>query len=499
MPDRCNPAHIPTPEQIGSGIQYPVRFGGQTHVTDASDLVTGAVPRLSDVSFGRRETVAAAVGAVLVVAAFVVPRLDLGRVTPLINATPDRFHDFADTAPLFGWWNAHVGPGTVPAVALALAAVLWGPALAQRLPWRWLPWTAWAVSCAWAFSLAMVDGWQRGFAGRLTARHEYLRQVPTIDDVGEAVRTFAGRILDYQPDSWITHVSGHPPGALLTFVWLDRIGLGGGAWAGLLCLLAGSSAAAAIVVAVRALADEDTARRAAPFVAVAPTAIWIAVSADGYFAGVAAWGITLLALAVTGTTRLAVPAAAGAGLLLGWGIFLNYGLGLMALPAVGVLISARTRRSALTALVPAVVAALLVVGAFAAAGFWWLDGYHLVQERYWQGIANDRPFPYWGWANLASVVCAIGLGSVAGLSRVVDLAALRRRSGLHLVVLGALLAIVAADLSRLSKAETERIWLPFMVWLVASAALLPPRSHRWWLALNVVGALAVNHLILTNW
>lgn len=499
MPARCNPAHIPTTEQIGSGIQYPVRLGRQTHVTDVSDLVPHPIPRLSDVSIGRRETVAVAVGTVLVVAAFVVPRLDLGPVTPLINATPDRFRDFADTAPIFGWWNAHMGPGTVPAVALALAAVLWGPALAQRLPWRWLPWTAWAVSCAWAFSLAMVDGWQRGFAGRLTARHEYLRQVPTIDDVGEAVRTFAGRILDYQPDSWITHVSGHPPGALLTFVWLDRIGLGGGAWAGLLCLLAGSSAAAAIVVAVRALADEDMARRAAPFVAVAPTAIWIAVSADGYFAGVAAWGIALLALAVTGTTRLAVPAAAGAGLLLGWGIFLNYGLGLMALPAVAVLISARTRRAALTALVPAVVAALLVVGVFAAAGFWWLDGYHLVQERYWQGIANDRPFAYWGWANFGSVVCAIGLGSVAGLSRVFDLAALRRRSGLHLVVLGALLAIVAADLSRLSKAETERIWLPFMVWLVASAALLPRRSHRWWLALNVVGALAVNHLILTNW
>ncbi len=450
-------------------------------------------------SVSRREVVAVTVAVALTAAAFVVPRLHLPVVTPLLNASPDRFRDFADTAPIFGWWNAHVGPGTIPAVAIGLAAVLWGPALAARLPWRALPWAAWATSCAWAFSLAMVDGWQRGFAGRLTARHEYLRQVPTIDDVGDAVRTFASRILDYQPDSWITHVSGHPPGALLTFVWLDRIGLGGGGWAGLLCLLAGSSAAAAIVVAVRALSDEDTARRAAPFVAVAPTAIWIAVSADGYFAGVAAWGIALLALAVTGSARWPVLAAAGAGLLLGWGIFCNYGLGLMALPAVAVLISARTRRSLLTALVPAVLAALLVVATFAVAGFWWLDGYHLVQERYWQGIANDRPFAYWGWANLASVVCAIGLGSVAGLSRVFDLAALRRRSGMHLVVLGALLAIVAADLSRLSKAETERIWLPFMVWLVAAAALLPRRSHRWWLALNIIGALAVNHLIFTNW
>ena len=63
----------------------------------------------------------------------------------------------------------------------------------------------------------------------------------------------------------------------------------------------------------------------------------------------------------------------------------------------------------------------------------------------------------------------------------------------------ALLAILCADLSMLSKAETERIWLPFTVWLTAAAALLPPRSHRWWLGLNVIGALAINHLILTNW
>lgn len=448
---------------------------------------------------GRKEAVAVAVGSVLVVAAFVIPHLDLGVVTPLINATPERLRSFADTAPIFGWWNTHVGAGTIPAFAIGAAAVLWGPPLAQRLPWRWLPLLSWTVSCAWAFSLAMVDGWQRGFAGRLTARHEYLRQVPTVTDIPEALRTFAGRILDYQPDSWITHVSGHPPGALLTFVWLDRIGLGGGAWAGLLCLLAGSSIAAAIVVTVRALADEDTARAAAPFVAVAPTAIWIAVSADGYFAGVAAWGITLLALAVRGPVRRPVAAAIGSGLLLGWAVFLNYGLVLMAFPAVAVLLGAATWRAAVRTLVPAVVAALAVVAVFAAAGFWWFDGYLLVQERYWQGIANDRPFQYWGWANFASVVCAIGLGSVAGLGRVFDIAAIKRRSGLHLLVLGALLAIVVADLSQLSKAETERIWLPFTVWLVASAALLPPRSARWWLALNVIGALAINHLILTNW
>lgn len=447
----------------------------------------------------RREIVAAVVAVALVAAAFAVPHLNLGIVTPLINSTPRQIEMFAQAAPIFGWWDAHVGWGTIPAIAIGLGTTLWGPAVAQRLPWRAVPWVTWATACAWAFALAMVDGWSLGFARRLETSNEYLRQVPSVTDIPYAVRSFSSRILDFQPDSWITHVSGHPPGALLTFVWLDRIGLSGGAWAGLLCLLVGSSASAAIVVALRALSGAEIARSAAPSVAVAPTAIWIAVSADGYFAGVAAWGLALLAFAVRGTTRLSLLAGAGAGLLLGWGIFLNYGLGLIALPAVAVLIAARDVRSALRALVPAVVAALAVVGVFALAGFWWFDGYVLVQERYWQGIAMNRPFQYWAWANFASVVCAVGLGTVAGVSRAFDLTPIKARSGVHLLALGALLAIVCADLSMLSKAEVERIWLPYTIWLTAAGALLPPRSRRWWMGLNVIGALALNHLILTNW
>ncbi|CAN5701924.1 membrane protein [soil metagenome] len=447
----------------------------------------------------RRELIAVTLAVLLVVAAFVVPHLHLGIVTPLINMNAKQLHDFADTAPIFGWWNAHVGWGTGPAIAIGVAAVLWGPAVAQRLGWRALTLLVWATSAAWAFSLAMVDGWKLGFAGRLAARHEYLRQVPTITDIPEALRTFARRIPDFQPDSWITHVSGHPPGAVLTFVWLDRIGLGGGAWAGTFVVLIGSGAAAAVIIAVRALSDEETARRAAPFVAVAPTAIWIAVSADGYFAGVAAWGLALLALAVRRSVRFPGLAAAGAGLVLGWAIFLNYGLGLIGLLAVAVLVCATNWRDALRVLAIAVPAALAVVAVFALAGFWWVDGYHAVQHRYWQGIALNRPFQYWSWANLASVVCAVGLGSVAGIGRAVDFAAIRQRAGLNVLVLAALAAILCADLSMLSKAETERIWLPFMIWLTAAPALLPPRSHRWWLALNVIGALALNHFILTNW
>lgn len=446
----------------------------------------------------RRELAAVAVGVVLVAAAFILPRLHWG-VRPRLDVGQERFGTHAGASPIFGAWEIHASWGTGPAILIAVAAVVWGPAVAQRLSWRTLTLGTWATACAWAFALAMIDGWQRGFAGRLTTRDEYLSEVPTIIDIPAAVRTFSSRIVDYQPNSWTTHVSGHPPGALLTFVWLDRIGLHGGAWAGLLCLLVGSSAAAAAVIGVRALADEQTARRAAPFVAVAPTAIWVAVSADGYFAGVAAWGLALLAVAVHRRVRFPALLAAGAGLLLGWSVFLSYGLVLLGLPALAVLVSASDWRAVLRALGPAALTSVAVAVAFAVAGFYWFDGYTLVQQRYWQGIAKDRPFQYWSWANLACVVCAIGLGSVAGISRLFDPAAIRRRSGFHLVLLAMLAAIVFADLSMLSKAEVERIWLPFTVWLTAAPALLPIRSHRLWLAVNAVGALLVNTVMVTHW
>jgi hypothetical protein len=67
-----------------------------------------------------------------------------------------------------------------------------------------------------------------------------------------------------------------------------------------------------------------------------------------------------------------------------------------------------------------------------------------------------------------------------------------------LVVAGAAMVLVA-DLSQMSRAEVERIWLPFVPWLLLSVAWLPPRWQRWGLLAQGVTALLVQHLVHTPW
>ncbi|WP_410596727.1 hypothetical protein [Amycolatopsis sp. lyj-23] len=406
---------------------------------------------------------------------------------------------FVSAPPLFADWLPHVGPGSVFALLVAIAVVLHGPALAARLPWRRALAAGYFASLAWIFSLAMVDGWARGFAGRLTIPQEYLHEVPGITDIPRMLREFSARILDFQPHSWTTHVSGHPPGATLVFVWLDRLGLHGGAWAATAVVLAGSLVAVAVPATVALLGRPDAARAVLPFAVLTPGAVWIGVSADGLFAGVTATGLALLALSATGFAhgrRYAVPSGLAAGVLLGFGIFLSYGLVLLGVLAVAVAVLGRQWRAAALA----IAAALAVAGVFAWAGFWWLDGYHLVVERYYQGVALVRPYSYWVWADLAAVSVALGPAVVAAVRR--GLGSPRRAlltDPVLLLGLAALAAILFADVSGLSKAETERIWLPFGVWLLPMTALLPRPGRRWWLAAQAATALAVNHLLLTGW
>ena len=410
---------------------------------------------------------------------------------------------FVRWPPLFAEWDPHVGPGTPAAVLVAAGVVAYGPTLAVRLPWRGLLGAAWGAALAWTWSLALVDGWQRGVAGRLTTRNEYLTVVGRFHDIPAALRDFTHHIVSGSPAPWPAHIAGHPPAATLTFVLLDRVGLRGGGWAGAWCVTVGSTACVAVLVALRALTGERLARRAAPFLVLAPAAVWVGASADGYFAAVAAWSVALLALAVSGRST---AWAAGAGLLYGLTCYLSYGLVLFAVIGAAVLVIGRHRvRERPAVLVLLLAGAAVVPTVFTLAGFDWWEGYRLLVTRYYQGVGGIRPYGYWIWANLACTVLITGLATTAGLRRAG--AALtppraapsgdRGEIRLGLLVAAAVLSVLAADLSGMSKAETERIWLPFAMWLLPACALLP--RPRTWLTAQALLALLLNHLLLTGW
>ncbi|WP_053658924.1 hypothetical protein [Streptomyces sp. MMG1121] len=412
---------------------------------------------------------------------------------------------FVHWPPIFADWDPHVGPGTPAALAVAAATVAYGPALAARLPWRALLAAAWAAALAWILSLALVDGWQRGIAGRLTTTNEYLRVIGRFHDIPATLRDFTHHIVSGTPDPWPAHIAGHPPAATLTFVLLDRIGLHGGGWAGMWVIVVGATGCAAVLIALRALTDETLARRAAPFLVLAPAAVWQGVSADGYFAAVAAWSVALLALAVT---RRSLWCAAASGLLFGLTCYLSYGLTLFALIGVAVLVLGRAGlRERPVLLLPLLAGLAVFPVVFTLAGFNWWEAYHLLITRYYQGVGGTRPYGYWVWANLACTVVITGLATSAGLRRTSAVLLTSRGPGttrpgsarirLALLVTAALLTLLIADLSGMSKAETERIWLPFALWLLPACSLLThPRA---WLSAQAVLALLVNHLLLTGW
>jgi methylthioxylose transferase len=314
-----------------------------------------------------------------------------------------------------------------------------------------------------------------------------------VGSVSHLIESYISRIPYAAADNWPTHVAGHPPATLLFFVGLDRVGLGGDFAAGMVVTVLAATTAVAVLVTLRALGAEEWARRAAPFLVLTPAAVFMAVSADALFGAVVAWGLACLALA---TRRLwwAVPA----GLLLGTAVMMSYGLPLMALVAVAVLVAGRSWRP----LPVAAVGALAVVLAFAALGFAWWDAYPVLKQRYLDGISADRPQWYWWYGDLACLVISAGPLLVSGVlaAGTTALSAARRSASTVLLLVGAIVLVVAAaDASGMSKAEVERIWLPFVPWLTLSFALLPERWRRWGLGAQVLAALVVQHLFYTVW
>ncbi|MCP2637622.1 hypothetical protein K0817_013770 [Microbacterium sp. HD4P20] len=444
----------------------------------------------------RAAMIGLAVAVAVLVAALAVPPLTAWWVH--VNSFP----------PLHAEWMPRLGPGTPAAVLLAVAAVVWGP---RATTWSWprLLVAVYLFGAAWMISLATVDG-VAGLGHILETDYEYLQTARAVTDFGATLQEYVSRIPFAHPDNWPVHIAGHPPGALLFFLVLVRLGLGGATAAGLVVIALGASTAVAVLLTVRRLSSEDFARRAALLLTIGPAAIWVAVSADGMFAAVAAWAAWALSVAATsrGALRVGVWSVVS-GLLFGYCVMLSYGLPLLGVLAVTILLLARSWHP----LPWAVVSACAVVGAFALGGFAWWEALPVLHERYWDGIASDRPAGYWMWGNLAALVFSAGpwvgpavgaafaelFGAGARATRRAGAPEARQALAVAALALAGFAMVALADLSQMSKAEVERIWLPFVPWMLVGAALLPPGWRRWGIGVQAGFALTVQHLLFTGW
>jgi methylthioxylose transferase len=406
-------------------------------------------------------------------------------------------------APLFGSWGVEVaghGLAIVPALVLAELALVHAPRLAATLPWRRLLLAAGAGTVAWSVALAITAGGDR-LGEPLEGGLEYLAVVDDVHSPTEFLRTFGERV-----DGYPLHIKGHPPGMALVVWALDAVGLGGPGWAAALVIAGAGVATAAVLVTLRSVAGEDAARCAAPFVALAPAALWLATSADAFYAGVGAVGIALVVAGSRPRHHLA------GGIVLGAAAFLSYGLVLLAVIPLAVALW----RSDLRPLVWAGLGSAAVAGGFAALGFWWFDGLGITRGFYWDGVATNRHGVLFATVvNPGALALATGPAVTAALfvlaSRARSRARARPHAGTHprsvtgmwrwdttfrsqnegVLPAAALVAVTVANLSQLSRGEVERIWLPFTVFLLTATALLPRRQVRGWLAAQLALAVVV--------
>ncbi|MDH2425590.1 hypothetical protein [Sphaerisporangium sp. TRM90804] len=387
----------------------------------------------------------------------------------------------------------------LPAVAFGGAAVLFLPVLTARLGFGGALLVSYGCALAWTVLLSVSAD---GPAAPMTHPQEYPAVLPLVgDDPLGWLATFTRHLPDYP-----THVRGHPPLPVLVLWSLAALGPSGPLWASLLIVATGCSATMAIALTVRELGGERAARRALPYLALTPASVWIATSMDAFFAGVGAWGVALLVLGGRGGTgRRArrgygarVPRGGrgrtarrlcwglGAGVLLGSLPYLSYGLVPYLLIPVAAAVAARVPREAVLA---ALAGAATVTAAFAAAGFLWPAGVLATHAEWAADPGAARPYLYFLFANLGVLAMLTGPATAVGLARLGP-------GGSRVLVAAALVAVLALDVSGVTRGEVERIWVPYALWIGLAASQAPGRR---WLAAQVVMGSLLQGLVVSPW
>ncbi len=433
-------------------------------------------------------------GAVALIWVTVLWGRELQRTAPevFLGAAPLVGRNFRDA------WDWRFGWSLVGAAAVA-GAVVWSVASGwvERVRLRWLMLATGVATGAFSVLLAPTDG-RDGLLFGAADDNEYVANLAIAPPAGEFVREFVDAIVNDAP-RYSVHIRGHPPGFLLLLKALDAVGLTGPWPVVAVSVISTMLLPVGVLVAVWAWTDrsdgERWVRSCAPFLVVAPYALWMVTSADAFYAALGAWGVAAVAVGVRAARPQAIIAGSVAGAALSMLLFFTYGAAIyMIVPIVLVVAAWRRGSPGVAPVVTAAVAmAAVVTLGWWLAGFWWFDGASATRDEYWEGTAKFRIWNYFGLSNAAVTLIATGPITLLGMTRL-------RSRAMWVLVGGSLLAVAAANLSQLSKGEVERIWLLFFPWLVLAGAAL--RGRRL-LSLGVVAqsatAIALQAALVSKW
>lgn len=337
-------------------------------------------------------------------------------------------------------------------------------------------------------------GWSHVFSvgagGSFEAKFEYLPALPALQrGVAYYVRHFA-TLLPGLP----THTKGNPPGPLVAMHLLGlttpgRLAAG--------CMIVGSLVTPLTYALGRSLgatsgADgvpvdaERRGRIAATFAAFSPCVlIYGFTSVDFVFAALAA-AVAWPLVCRRGRVVALGCVAAGIAVFFSWV--------LLAIPAWAVVVAyVRGGRGPALRLALGAAAGIIAVTLLLAA-VWGYDPIAIlraVHHAYGKGAAAHRPYVFWLLGSPAAWITLLG-------PPIVWLALRSLQRGEPSAVAIAVIVVVSA-VAGFTKAETERIWLPYVPLACVAAAATPIRRLGPWLVAMAIFAVVVEVLFGTTW
>jgi methylthioxylose transferase len=397
------------------------------------------------------------------------------------------------SAPFLGRYRLQLGPASLlaPAVAAVVLLLAWRGWL-DRVRWSFVVVWSYVAALAWALALAFVDG-SAGLTRALTSPDEYLADLAA---VGDDPLSFVAHFTERAGQLSVA-ARGHPPGPVLLLWALHRAGVRDDFTLGLLITALGALAVPLVLAAVSGTAGETAGRRYLPVLALAPYAVWTAVSLDAIVAvlGAAMINAGVHASAKERTGWRAAAWAGVAGLVAGTAALFSYAVPWLGLALV-LLYFARRRpflnlASGVAALVPVLAASYLL-------GFSWVRGLGVAHADWASRVEPYRSAVWWSGISLVALLLAAGPPLFASLRKV-------RNTPAWPFLIGAGLAVLFSVLAGLARGGVERAWLPFFPWLTVAAVAPerqagPPVPAPLLLAgLGAVVAIVVEAVLATPW